>query len=1002
MITSGQKTSLLVPYQLPEFIRDNPEYSNFVLFIQSYYEWLEETGNVTDRTKNLLNYKDIDATTDEFVQYFYNDFLQYFPKEILANKAEVIKIAKQLYQAKGTPASFQFFFRTLYNSDVDFLYTKEVVFKASAGKWYVSKSLKLASTDVNFLAASNYRVFGETTKSIATIENVVEAGNKMEVFVSNIERLFQSGEFVRIVDNSNQDVYFLNGKLSTANTAGASVPRAKIVGQISQILVSPTQRGQLYQGANTQVGYPGDPIIVNGGLESTTGHGASATISTATKGAIKSIVVANSGIALLGGFGYSVEDSSQNAFSIINITNGGGAVANITGVATDTVVHVGNSYYNPVSTITNIPTDRIGTFFNQVLGFGATGANNKSFSWNGNTVFSGFANNSTANLTTSLANAFNFISFTTYPISAVSVLFSGGGLTQPPIVTAQSLYKTKDGVSNADLGSLGILGPIIINNPGRGYAVNNKINIIGGSGRGAFANVTGVDANGSIMNVSYVYSTTSSYPVPLGGIGYSLDSLPKVNVSNSFITGSNVANLAILGIVGQGAEFKVDTDRVGSITTINVSDFGEDYISAPNVSFKVQDVIINNVVVGNVPARGDVIYQGVSLNNSSYVATVDSLIPLQNDVDPTKNLYTLRVYNYNSSPNIALPIKANNRTYALNVSDAYKSTLISLYGGLNEPRYNNGVINYGDGTAKGNATFLDGLTIGQGQYLDTSGQPSSFDVIQSIDYNNFTYQITLEKEIAKYRSALLNLLHPSGMKVRGRFAMKSNSVMNLLMTDALQTGTNLYDYTGTNNATVTVSTNGDFTKLSSNVITFTNIGSGTNLAQILFSNSTIRFTNIDGEQVFSEINSVDATSNTVTLKNNVWLTFANIASGTGSAGGNTINISNVYTSSYNLYNNGVYVYPTTPLKDMLHVGDYIKVNNMVKLVTSINYTTKIVTVNSNFTFAATGNVSLNKVLVGTGQSTQIFGPVGVQYITQLVTEAGDFLVTEDNNTLLIN
>ena len=144
MITSGQKTSLLVPYQLPEFIRDNPEYSNFVLFIQSYYEWLEETGNVTDRTKNLLNYKDIDATTDEFVQYFYNDFLQYFPKEILANKAEVIKIAKQLYQAKGTPASFQFFFRTLYNSDVDFLYTKEVVFKASAGKMVCFQKFKIS------------------------------------------------------------------------------------------------------------------------------------------------------------------------------------------------------------------------------------------------------------------------------------------------------------------------------------------------------------------------------------------------------------------------------------------------------------------------------------------------------------------------------------------------------------------------------------------------------------------------------------------------------------------------------------------------------------------------------------------------------------------------------------------------------------------------------------------------------------------------------------------
>ena len=41
MITNGQKTSILVPYQLPEFIRDNPDYENFVLFLQAYYEWLE-------------------------------------------------------------------------------------------------------------------------------------------------------------------------------------------------------------------------------------------------------------------------------------------------------------------------------------------------------------------------------------------------------------------------------------------------------------------------------------------------------------------------------------------------------------------------------------------------------------------------------------------------------------------------------------------------------------------------------------------------------------------------------------------------------------------------------------------------------------------------------------------------------------------------------------------------------------------------------------------------
>ena len=115
MIESGQKTSLLVPSQLPEFIRDNPDYSNFVLFLQAYYEWLEETNNVTDRTKNLLNYKDIDETTTEFLNYFYNDFLSYFPTEILADKQKVIKIAKELYQSKGTPASFQFLFMSYFN-----------------------------------------------------------------------------------------------------------------------------------------------------------------------------------------------------------------------------------------------------------------------------------------------------------------------------------------------------------------------------------------------------------------------------------------------------------------------------------------------------------------------------------------------------------------------------------------------------------------------------------------------------------------------------------------------------------------------------------------------------------------------------------------------------------------------------------------------------------------------------------------------------------------------
>ena len=96
MIPDNTKTSLLIPYQLPAYIRDDPAYGNFVLFLQAYYEWMEQNGQALDRSKNLLSYKDVDETTNEFIDYFVNDFLPYFPEDALLDKRKAIKIARQL------------------------------------------------------------------------------------------------------------------------------------------------------------------------------------------------------------------------------------------------------------------------------------------------------------------------------------------------------------------------------------------------------------------------------------------------------------------------------------------------------------------------------------------------------------------------------------------------------------------------------------------------------------------------------------------------------------------------------------------------------------------------------------------------------------------------------------------------------------------------------------------------------------------------------------------
>ena len=921
MIVSGQNTSILIPSQLPEFVRDEPSYANFVLFVQAYYEWLEENNNVTDRTKNLLNYKDVDKTTSEFLDYFTNDFLSYFPKELLADEKKIVKIAKKLYQSKGTPASYQFLFKVLYGSDVDFFYTKDAVLKASDGKWYVAKSLKLSSTNPNFLNIQNLRVFGETTKSIATVETSVLAGTKTEVFISDIERLFQSGEFIRVVDSNNQDVLFDGQPL-----------RAKVVGQISQIKIDPNNRGLLYQ--------PGDPVVVYGGLNSEEGIGATATVGTTTTGSIQRVSVSR------GGFGYRVDPYGK-----VSVTNAPGAILKI-GDLSPVAANTANATY--------IPIDYIGKKYLTTIGAA-------------NYVFSNIA---TSNANTSLMNAFSFTAFATYPISSVLVDNGGGGISLPPVVSANSTYYSEDNAVLGDLASLGILAPIQIISGGTYYRANDKIHILGGSGYGAYANVTSVSANGQILTVSYVHpqgSTRLQYP--LGGMGYRLQLLPTANVVSSNVTASG-AILSVPGILGAGSEFGVTVDRAGSISTISIQNYGEDYIATPNVSLKVQDIVVSNVSLTNIPQTGDVVYQGTDFANSSYKATVSEANITTPFDDPIDSIWTVRVYNYNAIPSKTIPLKVNNKNISMPV---------------------NSLTTYGDGTAKATAIFLNGLTISEGQYLDTAGQLSSYDVLESEIYNNFTYEITLEKEIAKYRDILLNLLHPTGMRVLGKYALKSNTSTNFTAFNLLEAGHTLGFYTGDTGSYATMMS--DWTNQSNNIIQL-NALVGANIETFISTNSSITLTTANGFIIHSEVVNVkNAAANTVTLRDNVWTTFANVAYVTANSGTNIINITSL-TNSYDIINNGIYSNTAYPLKDIVYAGDYVLVaNNTEKQVQAVNYTSGIIYLNGNLSSPANSLMSVRRTISTTG--VRIDGFLGTVYYPSLTDELGNVLTTEGGDVILL-
>ena len=934
MISNNYKTSLQVAKQLPEFIQDDNSYQTFVSFIEAYYQWLEtaHTNNsantvattngqgVTYASKNLLDYSDVDGTLDEFVDYFINDFLPYIPTDVLADKRKLLKISKELYKTKGTENSYKFLFRALFNSSAEVFNTSDTILKASDGKWVITKSLRIDSIDTAWLLINNLKLFGETTKSYATVDYASTTGSKTEAFISNIQRLFHSGEFVRVVDNNNLDVYFYENKFYIQNSGviippEATILRGKIVGVISSIKINPKNRGQFY--------VSGDPVIITGGLNTGVVNpiGATAIVGETTTGSITSINV------LDGANGYRLPPNSS-----INFSGGGIGFAS----AQAEINLLDDTQQTTISYIIN---NTLGIAANVVMG-----------NTNSPDLYYCFKDPGVSNTNTKLIDAFNFTAFTVGPIGSVHLIDEGAGYSSSPNVTASSLYTTD--VGQSELKTLGILQTIQIVNGGTDYGNNDVIRIVGGTGQGAYANIV-VNSTGAIVRVPYVFADGNTNPTyPLGGSGYTKNDVPKVEIDTNY---GYDASLIIRGIMGDGAVLSPTTDRIGQISSITIINPGEDYISTPIVYLNVQDLSINNVYGTNSIAIGDTLYQGESISTATYTSTISNFTKIY--TDPTgnsqNNIYTVRVYDYVGSFDSNLPLHVD-RVFDLTTSQLEFSPKPVL---VNKAGLTTSMIKYGDGNAKANATFLDGLIVGKGVYLNEDGQPSSLGlVLQSLDYNKYTYVLSVEKALATYKNLILNLLHPSGSKLIGRNLLRSSNSFNMGSDTSRQTGYHLHSVAGYSAyATMSVDTSG--TDISTNIIQLHQVYSS-NIGNTISVGNTIHFNASNNVEVYSTITEVDYITNQLTISDNVFLTFNNVAFGYANASSNVINITSV-TGQYD--GNFGELQSMTSANSIIYVGDTVSLNGGPYYKVTKVYANGNISVN-NSSFGPTGNslITVNK------------------------------------------
>lgn len=233
-----QKLSNLIESLFPSFYKTEGE--NFVAFVKAYYEWLESGGS---ESRKILEYRDIDTTVDEFIDYFKNEYLSGMPAVTQIDRSLLVKHIKDLYQSKGSTQSFKLFFKLVFNEDVEIYDPSTDILRASDGIWTIPKYLECSpsSKTISFIGK---KITGATSGATAFVENVVRRKIKERfidiVYISGLYGNFKTGEYISADNSLANSPYILGSLNSIVLTSGGS---NNAIGDIFNISSSAGQQG---------------------------------------------------------------------------------------------------------------------------------------------------------------------------------------------------------------------------------------------------------------------------------------------------------------------------------------------------------------------------------------------------------------------------------------------------------------------------------------------------------------------------------------------------------------------------------------------------------------------------------------------------------------------------------------------------------------------------------------------------------------------------------------
>jgi hypothetical protein len=282
---------------IPDHIRQNG--GNLEEFLKAYYEWMQSSSDKPGHILNtLLENRNIDTVTDEFIEYLQREFAASIPQQIQADPRKLYKQVNDIYRSKGSIPSYEALFNLLFNDQIELYYPRVDLLKPSDGKWDQTQQRYLNNdgfiSDKKFIQDSRYyQNFSYVIKTGQTIDYWQDAVKKLlhpagfaffgQVLIqATAEKRYslippgfvdpQEGRFPIIVDTVNAKFKEFRSLMTVTktelvnNTLGSTFKhfeQTKFVNHAQIVFYSDLTIEQVSSGNKTPISIPSEITLIN-------------------------------------------------------------------------------------------------------------------------------------------------------------------------------------------------------------------------------------------------------------------------------------------------------------------------------------------------------------------------------------------------------------------------------------------------------------------------------------------------------------------------------------------------------------------------------------------------------------------------------------------------------------------------------------------------------------------------------------------------------------------